>query len=286
MARLLAFGLFIWSVYGGKPTHDLIGIDTITKVAFYDFDKTMTVFSWGGVIRDLCNASASLTCTNNEDMVTALDSLGDAEANVTAAMGGTDRINRLIEHFTTVMATASSIDNIFILSTSWAPVPAEGWKNFIFRNFELAGLDTIFPKEKILTLDDPGVGIPADKGSVAEAKLVELGVTEASACIFSDDSSGNVASAAGKCDTNYLTARKGMDETDLNYVEARTVLPNDCKVPTVEPTASPSVVPTASPTTTTVAGTTEDSGNDEGSDAAARRITVALMSMCIFVLYS
>eukprot|EP01084_Bolivina_argentea_P314989 545629_1 len=223
MARLLAFGLFIWSVYGGMPTRDLLDITTKTNVSFYDFDKTMTVFSWGGVIRDLCNASASLTCTNNEDMVTALDSLGDAEANVTAAMGGTDRINRLKEHFGRVMSSDSTVENIFILSTSWAPVPAEGWKNFIFRNFELAGLDTIFPKEKILTLDDPGPGEPADKGGEIETKLTALSLT-AEKCIFSDDSSGNVASAAGKCDTNYLTARKGMDETDLNYVEARAIL--------------------------------------------------------------
>lgn len=106
------------------------------------------------------------------------------------------------------------------------------------------GLSDYFPDSQILGLDDPGPGIQADKGSELSAALDALDFdVSMDQCIFLDDKLGNLnwANCEGTdadgdscsdyggtrqiCDTLLIQEREGMDGTDMNYVEARGILP-------------------------------------------------------------
>eukprot|EP00483_Globobulimina_turgida_P000850 UN00851 len=197
-------------VSSGTPTTDLIDLDIETRVLFYDFDKTLTIKSWGGPIRDICNNTLNGTrsCDQMGDMVDTLQAFDNPQNASIYAFGNTSRINRLKAHFDNVLGEDSSIEKFYILSTSWMPVPASEWAAFIYQTLVYVGLDAYFPLENILTLDDPGPGNSADKGAKAQITLTELGITSVNACLDSDDSSGNIASFVGICDTNWIWRKK------------------------------------------------------------------------------
>merc|ERR1739848_204229 len=80
-------------------------------------------------------------------------------------------------------------------------------------------LELGFKKDEILTLADPGPGLSADKGSVIKKHMSDRNVKVSSA-MFADDSSGNIKTAKGVCNTVYLPNKIGLDDTDLQYIEA------------------------------------------------------------------
>jgi len=104
---------------------------------------------------------------------------------------------------------------VYILSTSWYPVTAEQWKNYILLTMEVATLG--FDADHIMALPVAVPGAGADKGEAIRTKLAELQLTKEQ-CIFTDDSSGNIKSAQGVCNTIWLKQRRGLDESDLFYL--------------------------------------------------------------------
>jgi hypothetical protein len=194
------------------------------SVACYDFDKTMVIDSFGErVLLDLCDPMCdytACTCTGDDDLANALKNSENPEALVLATFGGQERLDLLKAHFKTVTDSGVSL---YIVSTSWYGVPAQGWANFIFASLVYAGLDIYFPMEIILPLDDPGSGIAADKGAVIRSKLAELNF-EASDAIFADDSEGNFLSSVQgtlAVETLYVQPRTGLSNDALSYIEGR-----------------------------------------------------------------
>ena len=107
-----------------------------------------------------------------------------------------------------------------IVSTSWYPITADQWQEYLYHVSELLGLG--FLKEEILTVDDPGPGLSADKGKkIREDKNVEPPIFLDTA-MFADDSSGNIKSSIMVCNTLYIIERKGLSETDMKYIKAST----------------------------------------------------------------
>lgn len=71
-------------------------------------------------------------------------------------------------------------------------------------------------------MDDPGIGISADKGSLIEKTCHENEMNiNRDECLFVDDSAGNMVSAVGKCDLLWIESKSGMDGSDFNYLETR-----------------------------------------------------------------
>ena len=193
-------------------------------VGMYDFDKTMVVNSFGeAILLDYCDPNCSYEscdCTGDDDLANALKNSDDPEALVLETFGGQERLDRVKNHFETLVD--AGVD-LYIVSTSWYAVPATAWANFIFATLEYAGLEQYFPIETILTLDDPGEGEAADKGLVIREKLEELGL-DASDAIFSDDSEGNFLSAVQgdlSVETLYVQPRTGLSNEALSYIEER-----------------------------------------------------------------
>jgi hypothetical protein len=237
------------SVYGGEPSRDLVDIETNTKAAFFDYDRTVLIESFGGKVRDWCveqDISTETGCSGEGDLVVALDDLAEANGTrIEIAFGGERRIARLADFFETLSASTSSIPgaNIFILSTAWEPIPAVEWEDMIYASLEYVGLDVFFNRSNILGLLDPGPGKQADKGAKLKVELDRLEITEMAECVFADDKEGNLNYAncegddwIGKpcadyggtrkyCDVVLIFERDGMDGTDLNYFEARSIFP-------------------------------------------------------------
>ena len=106
--------------------------------------------------------------------------------------------------------------SVKIVSTSWYPITADQWQEYLYYVSNLLGLG--FVKEEILTLDDPGPGLSADKGAkIREDKNLEEGYLDTA--IFADDSSGNIKSALMVCNTLYIIKRKGLSFTDMSYIK-------------------------------------------------------------------
>eukprot|EP01083_Nonionella_stella_P193535 714695_1 len=238
----------IYRVYSGEPSVDLINIKSPTKIAFYDFDKTLAIESFGGAILKICQAPPeNNTCDGKDALIDAFYSLPDPLLRTKIAFGNDTRINRLKLHLERVLGDDSTVEdgNIYVLTTSWEPVPAEYWADLVYEMLKIINFDIYFPREHILALDDPGPGIQADKGAVAKNKMDEVGITEMSACIFLDDKQGNLnfANCDGTdpvgascddyggnrhiCDTLLIQERLGLDGTDKNYIEARTLMISD-----------------------------------------------------------
>eukprot|EP00483_Globobulimina_turgida_P008896 UN08914 len=193
-------------VQGGTPTVDLLDLTLATKAAFFDFDKTLTVApSYGKKFRNKCLNTGS-DCDQMGDMVDEFDSIINDTKNATDAFGGEERIERLMLSFDRLRSAESTIENIYCVSTSWEPILAEEWGDFIYATFQVIGLDEYFDRDHILPLYDAGEGFTADKGAVIGAKLLELGLDEGpSQCIFSEDSIGNIQASVGICDTVFIS---------------------------------------------------------------------------------
>eukprot|EP01084_Bolivina_argentea_P272481 463948_1 len=192
MTIIFAIYFCIWVVYGGEVTNDLVELTVATKVAFFDFDKTTTIYGIGGTVLKECQGGAEYgeddtTCSAVGELTTFFNNMANPTLTATMALGNDSRIARLKESYARAADDDSTIDNIYILSTSWKPVPAAEWASFIHEVFRLGGI-TEFVEANILTLEDPGEGYTADKGAVLQAKLDELKITDQNACIFSDDS--------------------------------------------------------------------------------------------------
>ena len=107
--------------------------------------------------------------------------------------------------------------SVKIVSTSWYPITADQWQEYLYYVSNLLGLG--FVKEEILTVDDPGPGLSADKGAkIREDKNLEEGYLNTA--MFADDSSGNIKSALMVCNTLYIIKRKGLSITDMSYIKA------------------------------------------------------------------
>merc|ERR1719295_725969 len=79
-----------------------------------------------------------------------------------------------------------------IVSTSWYPITADQWQEYLYHVSELLGLG--FLKEEILTVDDPGPGLSADKGKKIREDNKNIDVFLDNA-MFADDSYGNIKSS-------------------------------------------------------------------------------------------
>lgn len=201
----------------GIPSRNLKDAVKPVSAVFLDFDGTTIVtndFSEG--LLKLCQENSSSGCADENELAAMLDDV--PMANVTEVMGGQDRLARVQDMLETLRSTDKEV---FILSTSWEPVPGIEWAKYILKFSEMAELG--FDMDHILSLDDPGVGISADKGAVAAETLESLGL-EPDDALFADDSAGNIKSMTGKADTLYLPVRAGYDFTDMDYIEARASL--------------------------------------------------------------
>ena len=138
----------------------------------------------------------------------------DPVANLTASFGGKDRVNR-IRSF--IKRLKSKNANVKIVSTSWAPISAEQWQQYLMN---ITGtMDLGFEEDKILSLEDPGPGKSADKGNMIKRDMRNDDI-EFDAGLFADDSRGNIRSAMRVCNTLLLPQRLGLDGTDCAYIEA------------------------------------------------------------------
>ena len=107
--------------------------------------------------------------------------------------------------------------SVKIVSTSWAPVTEEQWKEYLVNvtnSFDLG-----FAENETLSLEDPGPGLSADKGIVIKKDMEEDNVGFDNA-LFADDSQSNIQSAREVCNTLLLPKRVGLDGTDCAYIEA------------------------------------------------------------------
>ena len=105
------------------------------------------------------------------------------------------------------------------MNPTWYPITADQWQEYLYYVSNLLGLG--FFKEEILTVDDPGPGLSADKGAkIREDKNLEEGYLDSA--MFADDSSGNIKSALMVCNTLYLIERRGLSRRDMKYINAST----------------------------------------------------------------
>lgn len=125
-------------VDSGEPSKDILDVTHNTKIAFYDFDRTMAVTSFGESILRVCqqqqqqrqksipdpdsdpetkteteteteenntnynnnnNNNNSTMCNETDGMINALMSLPDPKQTVIDAFGGQKRIERLQLHY-------------------------------------------------------------------------------------------------------------------------------------------------------------------------------------------
>jgi len=230
------FLMLVWysskRVSGGKVS--LLVKDAKTPIThlYLDFDHTITEDGFSEDVRQMfckdqkypdcdCSWLPGKVCNGTDQesidgMITQLDSLpAGGLPNLTQSLGGAERLENVRLWLSRNRKLMDG--NIYIVSTSWYPVTGLQWKAYLFKVSEM--LDLGFKEDEILTLADPGPGKSADKGSVIKKHMSERNVKSSSA-MFADDSSGNIKTAKGVCNTVYLPNRIGLDDTDLQYIEA------------------------------------------------------------------
>mmetsp|Transcript_3391 Transcript_3391/g.6343 ORF Transcript_3391/g.6343 Transcript_3391/m.6343 type:complete len:510 (+) Transcript_3391:4656-6185(+) len=236
MSFLLKYAIvFVLSALLSSPSWlVVVAADTITRslepqgkisVVMYDFDRTLVTSSYGEAIILQCDPAcsyASCECTGVDQLTNYLTSnVTDPQASVISAFGGQRRVDQLQNH---LQKLADADISFYVVSTSWYLIPAAEWAKFIYAALEIAGLEGYFPLENIISLDDPGEDIPANKGAAIRTKLSELNLLPSDA-IFVDDSQGNFLSAVGNgnlaAETIYVQPRTGMSNTSIAYIESR-----------------------------------------------------------------
>ena len=138
----------------------------------------------------------------------------DPIANLTESFGGRRRLKRIKNFIERLRSRNASVK---IVSTSWAPVSQEQWKEYIINvtnTFDLG-----FGENDTLSLEDPGPGFSADKGAAIKIDMEKDEVNFDSA-LFADDSRSNIQTAKEVCNTLLLPKRLGLDGTDCAYIEA------------------------------------------------------------------
>lgn len=199
------------------PSRSLLDAKDKIKVVFLDWDgSTIANNDFSEAHRDSCNLANGNNCTDLRKHVKEAYNL--TRANVTTALGGPERKARIQDFLRTIRRADTKV---YILSTSWEPIPGENWSDYIMMLNRKAKLG--FKRNEIIGLDDPGVGISACKGCAIHDKLLELGLKPTEA-LFMDDSSGNIESNKKEAgaDSIYLQERDGYGRMAMEYTEART----------------------------------------------------------------
>ena len=138
----------------------------------------------------------------------------DPVTKLTESFGGKERITR-IKGFIDRLRSRNAV--VKIVSTSWAPVTEEQWKEYLINVTDTFHLG--FEDNSTISLEDPGPGLSANKGKVIQEDMIEDDV-EFDGALFADDSTSNIKSAKSVCNTLLLPKRVGLDGTDCAYVEA------------------------------------------------------------------
>lgn len=204
---------------------------------YLDFDHTITVDGFSSIVRQIFCRNAKYpdcNCTrlpgglcngtdevSRNEMVTSLQQLPTGGlVNLTKSFGGATRVNLVRSWFQRVRKGLDG--NVYIVSTSWFPVTGLQWQIYLKKVSDMLNLG--FDLDHIKTLPDLGPGISSDKGAVVKVNMVKNKVAFKDA-LFADDSGGNIKSAKDVCNTLYLKEKKGMDQTDRDYIET---LVNGC----------------------------------------------------------
>lgn len=211
---------------------------------YLDFDETISTDKLSMHIRNIfcattnssicpCGKGGGIACDDPDAMVKAIETLPNKGLpNITRSIGGEPKagymkIGRQAAMKSWLGRLRKAINGrVFIMSTSWYPVSAIQWKNFIL--YVSKKVEFGFDAEHVLSIADPGPGLASDKGSVIKANMKKTGATFEKA-IFADDSAGNIKSAKDVCNTLHVSKRLGIDDTDRDYIEA---LVSGCKVGT------------------------------------------------------
>ena len=163
----------------------------------------------------------------------------EATMNLTKSLGGEERMKKVQNFLDDLRADGVSVK---IVSTSWFPITEAQWQEYLFYVSDTLGLG--FSKDDILAVEDPGKDLSADKGDrirvdqeeeqknqeeeEAEEDLSALSAREMkpfySDVMFADDSTGNIISALKVCNLLYMVERKGLGESDMDYIKASTRL--------------------------------------------------------------
>ena len=144
------------------------------------------------------------------------------ENELMKSFGGMDR---LMEMQVFLMELRNADIPVKIVSTSWFPITEEQWREYLFYVTDYFGLG--FSKDEILAVEDPGKDLSADKGKRIRQDYQKDYDSEAapemqpflSNAMFADDSTGNIKSALKVCNLLYMVERKGLGQSDMNYIK-------------------------------------------------------------------
>jgi len=209
------------------------------KVVFWNFDKTLPIASVGHWLLTACggtNYFSDCGCSANNctaynisgagpcPCTVAVNSFADywnAKYNSSTSVdnqdfNGTDRLNAINATLNTL--AAAGVRNV-IMSTAWWHVTATMWANFLAAYLRTANLQMHFNNATILTVDDPGCNIPADKGSVIASYLATNGWSQHNGILVAK-SPGDINSTTGKSDWLFVVPATGVAQDQLAYLEA------------------------------------------------------------------
>jgi len=201
---------------------------THLRVAFFDFDKTLTIGSTSAIL-NLCDPSgncgtytpnASCTCNQTttalgQFLLTNISDRVLAEGDI--FFNGTDRRDRIAATFASLQSMGIELK---VVSTASFAQNAANWQYYISKVFDVANLTQYIALGDILTLDDPGLNIPADKGTLIAAYLASKNWTMHNG-LFADDSGKNINTANGKVDWLQVTPAAGLTLNQLVWIETR-----------------------------------------------------------------
>lgn len=225
--------LLTWVQVGdaGEISLSLLDAKNPIKHLYLDFDHTITEDGFSGVLRGIvcghqkypnctCTPKANKQCTDTDEttkkaMVTALHNLPNkGTGNLTKSFGGADRLSVMKSFIKDIRKTLNG--NVFIVSTSWFPVSKLQWQTYLLEVSSM--LDLGFDADHVITLNDPGPGLSADKGAEIKANMAKTGIKFAEA-VFADDTGGNIKKAKDVTNTIYLPRKMGLDQTDRDYIK-------------------------------------------------------------------
>jgi len=195
------------------------------KVMFYDFDETLVVGVTGSTYLGFCGGNCTTyTPTGPCPCNASTNAFGDFfAANYSAdtlgptGFNGSDRRDRLVQEFQHLQANGVTLQ---VVSTSWYSINAAAWAYFLNTFFTLANISAYLNTSNIITLDDPGAGIAANKSAKMLQYLAQNSLTLHQS-LFADDSPSNIAIANGSVDWLQVIPRAGLALDAMTYIEAR-----------------------------------------------------------------
>lgn len=195
------------------------------KVAFFDFDKTLTATSIGESVITDCDpqclnySAPSCLCSGPHALAQFLvDMPNNTEfAQGPAGFDGEDRITRMKQMFNSLKDQGVELR---VLSTSWGLIKGAEWAAFILEFLKLGGFDGVFKLEQIIALDDPGEGVVGNKGQAAAEFLASQGWEQHNGMLL-DDSHKNIDTCAGKVDWLWVVPAKGFARDVMEFMEKR-----------------------------------------------------------------